>query len=94
MSKDLEAKKNYCVGGTSKDFEKKWDGNFREMKSKCQNLLLEEYCKKFFHLMDCFGKAIADVDVDIDWLVKVRYHLDNIEKEQAKTKSKNFGQPL
>ena len=39
MPKGLEAKKKYCVGGTSKDFEKKWDGNLRDMKSKCRDLL-------------------------------------------------------
>ena len=36
--------------------------------------------------MKCFWEAIFDVDVDIGWLVKVRNHLDKIEKEQAKTK--------
>ena len=58
------------------------------MESKCRDLLLEEHCKKFFYLMDCFWKAIVDVDVDISWLVKVREHLDKIEKEHAKTKGK------
>ena len=41
MPKGLEEKEKYCVGGTSKDFERKWDRNLRDMESKCQNLLLE-----------------------------------------------------
>ena len=72
----MKAKKKYCVGGvTSKDFKKKWD---------------RIYCKKFFYLMTCFWEAIVDVDVDIDCLVKVRIHLDKIEKKQAKTKWKKL----
>ena len=52
------------------------------MESKCQDLLLEEHCKKLFHLINCFWEAIVDVDVDISWLVKVRHHLDKIENKQ------------
>ena len=83
----MEAKKKYCVERvTSKVFKKKWDGNLRDIESKCQDLLLEEHCKKLFYLMNCFWKAIVDGDVDISWLVMVRNHLDHIDKEQAKTK--------
>ena len=91
MPKGLEEKKKYCVGGTSKYFEKKWDGNLRYMKSKCRDSLLEEYCKKLFYLMNCFWEAIFDVDVNINWLLKVRNHLDKIENEHAKTKQKKLG---
>ena len=91
MPKGLEAKKKYCVGGvTSKDFKKKWDGNLRDMESKCRDLLLEEHCKKLFSLMNFFWEAIVDLDVDVSWLVKVRNHLDKIEKEQTKTKRKKL----
>ena len=65
MPKGLEAKKKYCMGGTSKDFEKKWDGNLGDIESKCQDLLLEEHCKTLFYLMNCFWEAIVNVDVDI-----------------------------
>ena len=40
--------------------------------------------------MDGFWEAIADVNVDIDWLVKTRTHLDKIGKEQAKFKWKKL----
>ena len=91
MPKGLEAKNKNCVGGvTSKVFKKKWDGNFLDMESKCRDLLLEKRCKKLFYFMNCFWKAVVDEDVDISWLVKVRNHLDQIEKEQAKTKRKTL----
>ena len=55
LPKGLEAKKNYCVGGvTSKDFKKKWDGNLRDMESKCPDLLLEKHCKKLFLFDELF----------------------------------------
>ena len=44
------------------------------------DLLLKEHCKKLFYLMNCFWETIVDADVDISWLVKVRNHLDKIEK--------------
>ena len=31
MPKGLEKKKKCCVGGTSKDFKRKWDENLQEM---------------------------------------------------------------
>ena len=40
--------------------------------------------------MDCFWEAIVDADVDISWLVKVRNHLDKIEKEHAKSRCKKI----
>ena len=55
---------------------------------KCLDLLLEKYCKNLFYLMDGFWEAIADVD--IDWLSKIRTHLDKIRKEQAKSKWKKL----
>ena len=76
--------------GDIERYEKKWDGDLWDMESKCQDLLLEEHCKKLFYLMNCFWEAFVDVDIDISWLVKVRNHLDKIDKEQAKTKQKKL----
>ena len=90
MPKGLEAKKRYCVGGTSENFEQKWDANLREMEIKCRDLLLEEHCEKLFCLMDSFWEEIAGANVDLNWLVKVRSHLDKTEKEQEKVKWKKL----
>lgn len=42
-SKELNfhGKKRFCVGGTSKEFQKKWDANFKETEMKCRDLILE-----------------------------------------------------
>ena len=61
--------------------EQKWDANLREMEIKCRDLLLEEHCEKLFCLMDSFWEEIAGANVDLNWLVIVRSHLDKIEKE-------------
>ena len=91
MLEGLEAKKKYCIGGmTSKDFKNKWNRNLRDMESKRRDLLSEEHCKKLFYLMSYFWEAFVDVNVDISWLVKVRKHLDKIEKEEAKTKRRTL----
>ena len=39
MPKRLVAKKIFCVGGTSKEFQKKWDCNLKETEMKCRDLL-------------------------------------------------------
>ena len=90
MPKGLETKKRYCVGGTSENFEQKWDANLQEMEIKCQDILLEEHCEKLFCLMDSFWEEIAGANVDLNWLVTVRSHLDKTEKEQKKVKQKKL----
>ena len=55
-----------------------------------RDLLLEEHCEKLFCLMDSFWEEIAGANVDLNWLVKVRSHLDKIEKEQEKVKRKKL----
>ena len=75
-------KKRFCVCGTLDKFERKWDCNLKEMKMKCRDLLLEEYCNKLFSLMDSSWMGISGRCIDIYWLVKVKGHLDKVEKEQ------------
>ena len=88
ISKGLEAKTRYCVGGTSENFEKKWDTSLREIEIKCRDLLLKEHCEKLFYLLDSFWEEIAGANVNLNWLIKVRSHLDKTEKEQEKIKRK------
>ena len=57
---------------------------------KCRDLLLEEYCSKLFSLMDSFWVEINGKRVDICWLVRVRGHLDKVEKEQQRIKQKKL----
>ena len=78
------------MGGTSKDVQKKWDYNLKETERKCRDLLLEEYCDKLFILMYSFWVEIRVKSIDICWVVKVRGHLDKIEKEQQRIKQKKL----
>ena len=80
MLKVLEAKLKFCVGETSEDFESRYDTNLREMETQCRDLLIEEHYKKFC-LMGSFWEGIVGVNVDFNWLFKVRTHLDKTEKE-------------
>ena len=57
---------------------------------KCRDLLLEEYCSKLFSLMDNVWVQISGKRVDICWLVRVRGHLDKVEKEQQRIKQKKL----
>ena len=62
------------------------DKNETEM--KCRDLLLEEYCNKLFSLMDSLLVEISGKRVDICCLVKIRGHLDKVEKDQQRIKQR------
>ena len=90
MPKGLTARKKICVGGTSKEFQKKQDCNLKETEMKCRDLLLEKQCSKLFSLMDSFWVEISGKGVDICWLVRVRGHIDKVEKEEQRIKQKKL----
>ena len=54
------------------------------MEKNCWDLLLEEHCGKLFCLMDSFWEVIAGANVNLNLLIKIRSHLDKLEKEQEK----------
>ena len=60
------------------------------MERKCWDLLLEELCEQLFCLMDSFWGVIAPRNVNLNWLIKVRSHLDKIEKIHEKVKRKKL----
>ena len=90
MPKGLVSRKRFYVGGTSKEIQKKWGFNLKETEMECGDLLLEEYCKKLFLLMDSFWVEIRGKRVQICWLVKVRGHLEKVEKKQKRIKQKKL----
>ena len=51
-----------------------------ELDGSCRDLLLQEHCKRLFNLMDTFWRDIKYVEVDVIWLLKVKTHLDKLEK--------------
>ena len=40
--------------------------------------------------MDTFLEVIAGANVNLNWIIKIRSHLDKIEKEQENVKRKKF----
>ena len=56
------------------------------MDAKCRDLLLQEHCKKVFLLMDSFWHDIKDFNFDFKWLLKVRNHLEKLERKMQETK--------
>ena len=62
----------------------------REMERKYRDLLLEEHCEKLFCLMDSFWEVTVGANVNLNWLIKIRSHLDKIKKEQEKVKRKKL----
>ena len=56
-------RKRFCLGGTSKDFQNKWDCNLKQIEMKCHDLL-SEYCSKLFSLMDSFWVEAIGKRVD------------------------------
>ena len=59
-----------------------------EMERKYRDLLLEKHCEKLFCLMDSFWEVIAGANINLNWLIKIRSHLDKILKVQEKVKRK------
>ena len=49
---------------------------------------MEEYCKKFFLLMDSPWVEMRDKYVSMNWLVKVRDRLGKVGKKQQKIKQR------
>ena len=86
MAKGLVMTKRLSLGGTSNKFEKKWDCNLKETVMKSRYLLLEEYCIKLVPLIDNFLLQISGKRVGVCCFVKVRGHLDKVEKEQQRIK--------
>ena len=55
-----------------------------------RDFLLQEHCKKLFNLMGIFWYDIKYVEVDVNWLLKVKTHLEKLEKIQSKIKRKKL----
>ena len=60
------------------------------MDTKCRDLLLQEHCKKLFFLIDSFWHDIKDFNFDFEWLLKVRNHLEKLERKMQETKRKKL----
>ena len=90
MPKRLEAKRKFCVGRrqVQEEFQEEmgykfvWDGN------KMSGLTARTMWKIILFNAP-FQEAIAGANVELNWLLKVRSHLDKIEKEQRRISVKS-----
>lgn len=71
---------------TSKEFSQRWNWNLSGINIKYQDILFKEHSKKLLLLMDSFWVEIGGRGININWLVKVRGHLNKVENEQTKSK--------
>ena len=88
--KGLFAGARFCMQATSKEFQQRWNWNLSGIDIKYQDILCKEHTKKLFLLMDSFWVEIGVKGININWLVKVRGHLNKVENEQTKNKQKRL----
>ena len=74
-------KKDYCIG----DPQEKLD-----YQSRLYDILIRENVMKLFKLEEDFGRFIKKTKVNINFLFKLRFHLDKVEKKQEKVKLKKL----
>ena len=53
-------------------------------------MLIQENIRKLFKLEDDFGEVITKAKVNVNFLFKLRIHLDRLEKKQQKLKLKKL----
>ena len=90
LLKGLSTKKRLYFEKLSEELEKEQKNGIDELNGRCRDLLLQEHCKKLFNFMDTFWCDIKYVEVDVIWLMKVKTHLDKLEKIQSKIKRKKL----
>ena len=76
----------FYMQATSKEFLQRWNWNLSGINIKYQDILFKKHSKKLLLLMDSFWVEIGGRGININWLVKVRGHLNKVENEQTKSK--------
>ena len=54
------------------------------------DILIQENDRKLFKLEEDFGQVIKETKVNLNFLFKLRFHLDRVEKKQQKVKLKKL----
>ena len=87
--KGLYVKKDHCIGNLSTEFCNSWHKEKLDYQLWLCDILIRENVRKLFQLED-FGWVIKKTKVNINFLFKLRFHLDRAEKKQQKVKLKKF----
>ena len=77
LPKGLSTKERLCFGEPSEGLKKEWKNGIDELDERSRDLLIQTHCKKLFNFMNIFW---CDVEVDVNWLLKVKTNLDKLEK--------------
>ena len=90
IPKGLYVKKDYCVGNTSMEFCKNWRKEKLDYQLRLCDMLFQENVRELFKLEDDFGQVIRKTKVNVNFLFKLRFHFDKVEKKQQKIKLKKL----
>ena len=86
----LHVEKEPCIGNPSKKFLDVWKNQLEITRLSLRDVLLEEYVEKYFKLEAELQSAFAKHIVQEDWLLKVRNHLERLEKKLRQKKFKKL----
>ena len=90
VPKGLYVKKDYCIGNPSMEFCNNWHKEKLNYQLRLCDMLIQENVRKLFKLEDDFGQVIRKTKVNVNFLFKLRFHLDRVEKKQQKIKLKKI----
>ena len=85
----LHVEKEPYIDNPSKKFLDAWRNQLEVTRSNLRDVLLEEYVGKYFELEAEFKSVFAKHIVQEDWLLKVRNHLERLERKSRQKKLKN-----
>ena len=77
-------KKDYCNGNPSTEFCSNLLKEKLDYQLRLSDILIRENVRKLFKLEEDFGRFIKKTEVNINFLFKLRFHLDKVEKKQEK----------
>ena len=83
-------KRNHVLAIRVRKFLDAWKNQLEITRSSLRDVLLEEYVEKYFKLEAEFKSVFAKHIVQEDWLLKVRNHLERLEKKLHRKKLKKL----
>ena len=86
----LYVEKEPCIGNSSKKVLDTWKNQLKVTRSNLRDVLLKEYVEKYFELEAKFKSIFSKYFVQEDWLLKVRNHLERLEKKLHQKKLKKL----
>ena len=83
-------KKDHYIGNPSTEFCNSWHKEKLDYQLRLCDILIRENVRKLFKLEEDFSQVIKKTKVNINFLFKLRFHLDRVKKKQQKFKLKKL----